>query len=146
MKPIPMDNVKNVIKDLEDGLSYRDISKKRNISIGEISKICRKHNVKSSKNKGGRPHKINEISARYICRNITSGKCDTANQIARMLEQSVDIVVSPQTVRNVLKQKGFKAKFKTKKPAISAKNKRKRLEFANKYKYWTTNDWKYVIW
>ena len=40
----------------------------------------------------------------------------------------------------VLRRIGLKAKHKLKKPAISAVNKRKRLEFAKRHEHWTKAD------
>jgi len=53
---------------------------------------------------------------------------------------------SSERPQNVLKASGLQAKHKVKKPAISAKNQKKRLEFAKKHQHWTVEDWKRVIW
>ena len=54
--------------------------------------------------------------------------------------------VDESTIRNVLKDTGLEAMKKEKRPRLSAKNIKKRLEFAKYYKDWTVEDWKHVIW
>ena len=49
--------------------------------------------------------------------------------------------MSAETVRRVLKQSGFKAVTKKKKPQLKARHKKARYEFAMKYKEWTVQDW-----
>jgi hypothetical protein len=45
-----------------------------------------------------------------------------------------------------LRSKGLEAKHTLKKPATSAVNKRKRLEFAKRHEQWTTADWSRNVW
>jgi len=54
--------------------------------------------------------------------------------------------VSSQTIRRVLKKHSFKAVVKKKKPLLSARHRKARLAFAQKYRKWTVEDWKRVIW
>nr|CCA18549.1 transposase putative [Albugo laibachii Nc14] len=63
-----------------------------------------------------------------------------------MLRHDFNIDVSAQTVRNVLKVAGLQAKHKIKKPSISTKNQKKRLEFAKMHQHWTIDDWTRVNW
>ena len=56
------------------------------------------------------------------------------------------IGVTPQTVRNVLRESGLKAKKKPKKPALTARHRKARLDFALRHKEWTKEDWKKVVW
>lgn len=146
MKSTSQDKVNSIIMNLNNGLSYREIAKIMNVSHVAIHKIVKKNKIDSPTNKGGRPAKLNSVMKRNICRNILSGKCDNATQAAKLIQEYHEINVSPQTIRNVLKEGGFKAKHKVKKPAISKKNQKKRLEFARKHKDWTYGDWKRVIW
>jgi hypothetical protein len=46
----------------------------------------------------------------------------------------------------VLKKDSFKAVVKKKKPKLTIAHRKKRLAFALKYKEWTVEDWKRVIW
>lgn len=146
MKIISADQEKAVIFHLQNGLSYRETAKKVKIHYSTVHKVAKRNGIERVRNKGGRPPEIHEVVTRNIIRKIVTGKCDTATQAAKMLQQDLDIHVSAQTIRNVLKASGLKAKHKVKKPAISMKNQKKRLDFAKKHQNWTVNDWKQVIW
>ncbi|KAI0997520.1 hypothetical protein K3495_g10668 [Podosphaera aphanis] len=54
--------------------------------------------------------------------------------------------ISVDTVRQTLKKAGLKAVVKKKKPKLTAKQKKDRLDFAMAHKYWTTDDWKCAVW
>ncbi|GFT24054.1 transposable element Tcb1 transposase [Trichonephila clavipes] len=58
---------------------------------------------------------------------------------------SCNVSVSAQTVRNVLHSAGLKARTPRKKPYISEVNRKRRLEFAMKYKNKPMDFWKRVI-
>ena len=38
------------------------------------------------------------------------------------------------------------SKSKTKKPYVSQVNRRKRLQFARRYRHWTVDQWKKIVW
>jgi hypothetical protein len=50
------------------------------------------------------------------------------------------------TTLNALKELGFKAKIKIKKPLLTKKHKLARYEWAKAHQSWTVGDWKKVIW
>ncbi|GFX05929.1 transposable element Tcb1 transposase [Trichonephila clavipes] len=58
---------------------------------------------------------------------------------------SCNVSVSAQTVRNVLHSAGLKTRTPRKKPYISEVNRKRRLEFAMKYKNKLMDFWKEVI-
>ena len=66
--------------------------------------------------------------------------------MAAALKESLNLSITSQSVRNPLKEAGLKARKRVKKPALSLRHKRDRLNFAMKYKEWTVEDWKKVIW
>ena len=146
MRSTPSSKVNSVKLHLVNGLPYREIARKVKLSLGTIHNIARKHKVERFSKKGGRPTKLSDTIKRNVVRNITTGKCDTAVQAAKILQTTHNNFVSPQTVRNVLKNVGLKARRKLKKPAISAVNRRKRLKFGKRHEHWTTADWSRVIW
>ncbi|GFU21060.1 transposable element Tcb1 transposase [Trichonephila clavipes] len=69
----------------------------------------------------------------------------SAQNIANELLSSCIVSVSAQTVRNVLHSTGLKARTPRKKPYISEVNRKRRLEFAMKYKSKPPDFWKKVI-
>jgi hypothetical protein len=56
------------------------------------------------------------------------------------------VKVSAQTVRNALRETGMRDAIKQKKPLLRARHIKARLEVARKYKDWTVDDWKRVVW
>ncbi|GFU76726.1 transposable element Tcb2 transposase [Trichonephila clavipes] len=66
-----------------------------------------------------------------------------ANELLSL--SSCNVSVSAQTVRNVLHSAGLKARTPRKKPYISEVNRKRRLEFAMKYKNKPMDFWKKVI-
>jgi hypothetical protein len=83
---------------------------------------------------------------RMVARMITSGKADNATQVRQQLADITGVDVSTETVRRALKEVGLRAIAKVKKPRILPRHKRQRLDFAIRYKDWTVDDWKRVIW
>ena len=74
------------------------------------------------------------------------GKASNAVQATNYISTIIPNPVSSETVRSVLRKNSFKAVVKKKKPLLSARHRQRRLAFALKYKEWTVEDWKRVIW
>jgi len=75
--------------------------------------------------------------------------CDrfkTAPKLAKEMAESTGIKVSNKTIQRRLNKFGLKGCVAKKKPFISIKNKKKRLQFAKKHIDWTVKDWKQVLW
>ena len=62
------------------------------------------------------------------------------------MENKIGKKVSPQTIRRSLKMHGLRSYVKQKKPFLSENHRKKRLEFAEKYKNWGKYEWRRVIW
>ncbi|GFW15047.1 uncharacterized protein TNCV_983391 [Trichonephila clavipes] len=91
-----------------------------------------KDKIYIDKSKGLPPNLINIIKPRYM-------KLCEQNLLAKCLP------VSAQTVRNIEHSTGLKARSARKKPYISEVNRKRRLEFAMKYKNKPMDFWKKVI-
>ena len=84
---------------------------------------------------------------------LTNVLCSPWSGLARLLlllPKNVNSVlkepVTVQTIRNVLKEDGYKSYAKKKQPFLNARQCKARLAFAQKHKNWTVEDWKQVIW
>ena len=62
------------------------------------------------------------------------------------LEDHHGIIVDRRTVVRALNHCGLRAGEKKKKPGLSRRNIKARLEWAKQHKNWTVEDWKRVIW
>jgi hypothetical protein len=76
---------------------------------------------------------------------ISSGKVDTAVDVAKSLRNITNQHLHAQTVRRGLSLAGMKAVVKRKKPFLSKKHKKARMDFALAHQHWTVEDWKKVV-
>ena len=94
---------------------------------------------------GGRPSKLSARNIQHAI-HLLSGKAETAVDVTRALQDVVDGSLSVDTTRRHLKKAGMKAVVKKKKPLLTAKHRRERLDFAMAHGDWTVEDWKGVVW
>ena len=133
----------------EQGLSYGEIStieKCHRSTVLRTIKRNKQTNSNQDRPKSGRKSKLSARNERWIEREILLGRADNAVQMQKKLKEQMNIDVSAKTVRRTLKKKGFHAIHKVRKPFLSPKHKKSRLEFARRHKNWTVEDWKKVIW
>jgi hypothetical protein len=57
-----------------------------------------------------------------------------------------EIDVSRDTIARTLESFGYAARIKVKKPGLSVKQRKERLEWARKHSSWTSEDWRKVVW
>jgi hypothetical protein len=72
---------------------------------------------------------------------VTSGGHDNAAAVARDFRKESGVNVSDSTVRRT----GLSSKVKQKKPKLTPKHIRDRLDFAKRHQNWTVSDWERVI-
>lgn len=135
-----------IIQRLREGKSCSSIASELKCSKSTVSKLLKTHPEESSARKRGGVSKLTPRDKRRIVSNIANGIVKTPKQAAASLQASMGISVTPQTVRNVLRESGLKAKKKPKKPALTARHRKARLDFALRHKEWTIEDWKKVVW
>ena len=136
---------------LEEGYSYRQVALRlsNNVHPSTILRLKRKYDETGTvQNKllKGRPRLLTERDERKIVRKIMVNECSTAVDIQKSLKVNEKIEVNANTIRRTLKRNGLSSRVKRKKPLLSKTHWKKRLEFATKYKNWTVEDWKKVIW
>jgi transposase len=146
MKALSSTKVDLVVQMLKSGHSGRHISSTLDISIASISKIRLKHCPDIPKSSGGRPTKLSPANIHYATHLIERGKADNAAQVTRTLQNIINQPLSSQTVRRTLKQVGLKAVVKRKRPFLSKRHRKARMDFAVTHLHWTVEDWKRVIW
>ena len=139
MKALSPPQVQYVISLLQAGHPHRKIAQAASVIPGTISTIRKKYLSDLPKSSGGRPIKLSRHDIRYATRLLGSGEAETAPQVARRLGKIKGTTISNQTVRNVLKRAGLKAVGK-KRPYLKPGHCRVRMDFAEKYQYWTLED------
>ncbi|GFW22307.1 uncharacterized protein TNCV_1430611 [Trichonephila clavipes] len=95
-----------------------------------------------NKPRPGGLRKLTSRAKRMIVRSATNKPMTSAQNFTNELLSSCNVSVSAQTVRNVLHRTGLKSISPRKKPYISEVNRKRRLEFAMKYKNKPMDFWK----
>ncbi|GBM14919.1 hypothetical protein AVEN_213263-1 [Araneus ventricosus] len=133
---------------LKKGKSYREIAKIVGRSYTCVQKIIGKFKSDGLiENKIGRGRKyiVSDVAKRKILKEIKIDPKASAVKLAAEISQIIGRSVSDKNVRNVIRQAGYKCRVARKKPFISLKNQKKRLEFAKTHHLKTNNFWNKVI-
>lgn len=146
MKALTLAQQNRVLSLLGSHTSGKEIHRLTGISIGTISNLRKKHFPNHSKSKGGRPPKLSPANVHYSIRQITTAKVDNASQLTNTLSNIINEPLSHKTVRRALKAAGMKAVVKKKRPKLTQRHKRERMDFAIAHRDWTIEDWKHVVW
>ncbi len=70
----------------------------------------------------------------------------TVSQITTHYNQGMQNTISERTTHQTLKQMGYSSRRPHRVPLLSAKNRKRRLQFAQAHQNWTIEDWKNVAW
>ena len=131
---------------LQQGYSCRAIESITGLSKATVSRINKTIDGNKENKKGGKPSKLSPADQRRIANRITSGQLDNALHATQFINNLISHPVHPQTVRNFQKKFDFKAVIKAKKPLLTTACRKHRLYIAEKYRNYTVEDWKWVIW
>lgn len=145
-KPISLEAQSEIEKLYKRGHSIREIAQKIGVSKSTVWKYQNTSTEDVEKKTKTRPKLIKDGDWRIVTRALKTGDLETANDIKSILRNQLEINVSTRTIRRKLQDSGFRAKEKVKKPKFSQKNIKERYSFAKRYKDWTIEDWKRVIW
>jgi transposase len=146
MRSISTEKRSSIISLLNEGYSHRQIQARTGVGKGSIGRISKEVDGNKENHSGGRPSKLSSRDKQSIIRQITSGKLDNAVQATQFINSTISTPVCPQTVRNVLKEAGFRSATKKKVPMLKQSHRKQRLEFAQYHANWTVEDWKRVLW
>src|SRR3979490_50142 len=146
MHPISSVQKENILSLASNSHPTCHIASKLGVSRSTISRVLRQLPPNRQISSSGCHSKLSHTDKQSILTQITTGKAANAVQVTKHINTIISHPVSPQTVRNVLKQHSFKAVTKKKKPLLTAVHRKKGLAFALRYKEWTVEDWKRGIW
>ncbi|KAI1008036.1 hypothetical protein K3495_g183 [Podosphaera aphanis] len=99
---------------LKEGNSFRDVPIRVNRSPCVVGRLRKTISNIDSGSKDGRPSKLTHRLRRQIVHYITNETHKTPKQVAEALIEAYTISITPQTMRNVLRQAGSKAWKKVK--------------------------------
>lgn len=130
-------------------MTVRDIASAVGVGKSSVSRILTTFQESGSlspkrRAKCGRKRKTTPRTDKILIRNSKINPRKTSSDLKRdLLATGFD--VSSSTVRRRLLEAGRKARRPTKKQFLTTKMMKKRLAWAKKYKSWTADDWKKVI-
>ena len=84
-----------------------------------MSNIHIKHCRDLPKPSGGLPPKLSSTASRHIVHLIGSGKAETAVDVSRILQDTLNTFISAETVQRNLKSTGLKSVVKSQCPLLS---------------------------
>ena len=141
------ERVVNDVKSLlEKGHSTREIASRCGISNATVSRLAKKHEISPKCPVNGRPSLLDERMKARIVRYIVIDKLGTAVRVKKALFEDHSLDISVKTVQRVLRERGLVAIEKPKKPLLTPRHQRLRLEWAKAHQFWTMDDWKRVVW
>jgi transposase len=146
MKALSSADSQHILFLLDSGLSGHQISIQTGVSNATISRLRSRYRPYLQKASGGRPPKLSESDIRHATRLIGTGKAENAVQVTKALQDIINQPLSSQTVRNHLKGVGMKAVVKKKRPILSKRHRKERLDFSLSHQNWILEDWKKVVW
>jgi len=146
MHPISSAQKENILSLASNGISIRHIASKLGVGKSTVSRTLQNLLPNHQTPSTGRPSKLSTTDQHAILTQITTGKAANAVQATKHINSIISTPVSSETVRRVLRKNSLKAVVKKKKPLLSVRHRKRRLAFALKYREWTVEDWKRVIW
>lgn len=140
--------------------SQIEILRKAGKSMGQIAQIVgvskngvattlkRLDETKSNndRKRSGRPKKTSAADDRHILLLSKKNRFKTAPEIRAEINKTLSKAISTSLVKSRLVEKGYFGRVAVRKPLLRPANRRKRLIFAQKYKNWTMDQWKSVLW
>lgn len=100
----------------------------------------------ANKLRTGRKRVTTARQDRILIRESLKDRKKTSFALAAALSEEIEETVSARTVRRRLAEAGLKGCKARKKPWLSEKNKKHRLEWALRYQHFTEEDWSNVVW
>ena len=146
MQKISQERINNIKKHLLDNLTTSEVMAATGESRGTVQRVKKMLKIPATGNKGGRPKALTERDQRYIVQAVTIQGKGNAVEATHGLEQGLGKSVSVHTVRRALKRAGLVSFVKPKKPLITIKHKKDRLQWAYDHISCTSDDWKRVVW
>ena len=108
----------SVVSLLNQGYSHCQIQAKTGLGKGIVGRIAKEVENNKENNSGGHPSKLSTHDKAAIIWETHSGRVDNAVQATQFINSTISQSVTPQTIRNVLKESGFYSATKKKVPML----------------------------
>lgn len=133
----------------EEGYSTTEIAAKVKCSQSAVSKTLsrlRETGSLKDRKRSGRPKISNPRQDRSLARLCLRNRMLTSTQLKREWEDDCGVVCSSRTVRKRLDDVGLCGRVARKKPLLTERHKRIRLEWAKDKINWTMAEWNKILW
>lgn len=114
-------------------------------TVNNFIKSYKKTGSIKKKPRSGRPVLLTSREERSLVAKIRRNGFTTKRKLIEMIKIDFKKTVSATTISRILKKNGIKCCSAAKKPLISPKNIKKRLQYVKEYGDWTISDWNKVI-
>ena len=137
--------ISSILSFAEAGWPTRRIAKKLHRSQSVVSRTLRNYEFESFITRKPRPKSKRKTTPREDRLLVRYAKKNDYLPF-RDITNISGLPVSTATLRRRLKEVELYSRVRRRKPFLTPQHKKARLEWANRYKDWTTEDWKQVIW
>ncbi|KAG1530736.1 hypothetical protein G6F51_013748 [Rhizopus arrhizus] len=141
MQKISQERINNIKKHLLDNLTISGVMEAIGESRGTVQRVNEMLKIPATGNKGGSPKALTERDQKYIVQAVAIKSKENAVEATHGLEKGLGKSVSVYTVRRVLGRAGLVSFVKPKKPLITIKHKKDRLQWAYDHISCTSDDW-----
>ena len=145
MQKISQERINNIKKHLLDNLTISGVMEAIGESRGTVQRVNEMLKIPATGNKGGSPKALTERDQKYIVQAVAIKSKGNAVEATHGLEKGLGKSVSVYTVRRVLGRAGLVSFVKPKKPLITIKHKKDRLQWAYDHISCTSDDWRRVV-
>lgn len=139
----------SIVELSRSGRSQRQIANQLNCSkkmVENALEYFRKNQTIDNVARKDYKRKTSVRTDRKIIRMSKSDPRLSSRDINRAISDETEVPISDRTVRRRLVEVGLHGRVARKRPLITARQRKMRVEFARSHARWTANQWKFVLW